>query len=363
MTKNGGIDGTRILGWCQAQYMWNMLALEREKINSLAVRKETTEESYPLLKRLCAEFSRPVCYTIDTREPYRRLVISDRITFPSSNWQYEIAFADDMRRECQRLRDTLSTLLPEIEAKWENVSEKAAMLPGVPYRAASFCSVFLAYGYIHGWSGQGAPAQDVMEGTRLRDLLLEADDVQERFFAGPDKVEGHITVSPFFYSGTQYYIYTLGRWKAPTLTRADADFYVDIWNEGLLGKFFDPVSTVVPADISDGDARLKGGWGQVEEIDKEKFRTISDQASVEFDTPADRRLLVRAKLGTSAASTKDSTRITFLADGVTGDNAVCKPRWVTWFLPEGKALSQLTIKAEKPLRVYAVEVHAETTHH
>ncbi len=361
MTKNGGIDGTRILGWCQAQYMWNMLALDREKINSLAVRKETTEQSYPLLKRLCAEFSRPVCYTLDTKEPYRRLVISDTITFPSSDWQYQITYTDDMRLECQKLRSMLGELLPEIERRWENLSEKSSMLPGVPYRAASFCSVYLAYGYIGGWLGPNAMQQDVLEGARLRDLLLEADDVQERFFAGPDRVTGRIAVSPSFYTGTQYYIYTQGRWKAPTLTRADADNYVDIWTEGLLGKFFRHVTSAVPADLPDGDPRLVGGWGKIEEIGTDRARTIVDQAAIQLNVPANKRLVVRVMMGTDAASSKESTRVTFLAEGASTDDAVCKRRWVSWLLPEGTALSQFMIRAEKPVQVFAVEVYEEVS--
>jgi hypothetical protein len=369
MTKNGGIDGARILCWCQAQYMWNMLALDREKVNSLAVRKETTEQSYPLLKQLCEEFSRPVCYTLDTQEPYRRLVISDKVTFPSGDWQYQITFADETRLECQRLRDKLNRWLPEIEATWENASEKAAMLPGVPCRAASFCSVYLAYGYIHGWLGQGGMAEDVLEGTRLRDLLLEADDIQERFFAGPDAAEGRITVSPSFYTGTLYYIYTQGKWKSATLTRADADFYIDIWNDGLLGKFFDPVLSVIPAELPDGDARLSGGWGKLETTGDEPFRTITKEASIKLETPENGRLLVRAKLGTSAtpilgggiyaSPTEETTQITFSTGEVSGEDVVCRPRWLSWFLPAGKALPQLVIKAENPVHVYAIEVYSE----
>jgi hypothetical protein len=34
-----GLNDQHVLGWCQAQYLWNIAALEREKLNALAVRK------------------------------------------------------------------------------------------------------------------------------------------------------------------------------------------------------------------------------------------------------------------------------------------------------------------------------------
>jgi hypothetical protein len=362
MTKNGTLDGGRVLCWCQAQYMWNMLGLDREKINALSVRKVTTEQSYRLLKPLCDEFSRPVCYTLDTQPPYRLLVVSDKIAFPAKEWQYKITFTETMRLECQRLRDKLNARLPEIEAKWENTSEKAGMLPTLFYRAAGFCSVYLAYGYVKGWRNDGTSPPDRLAGTRLRDLLLEADDIQERFFAGPDAVAGRITVVPYFYNGAQYFLHTNGLWKNATLTRADAEFYVDIWKDGLLGKFFEPVVAVGLSDVADGDSRLSGDWGKVQEIDKQKCRLITGEASIKLDVRANSRLLVRAKFGTDTTSTKESIRITLSAGETSGEEAVCKPRWVNWLLPDGKAVPQLTIKAEKPVRVYGVEVYRATEH-
>jgi hypothetical protein len=359
MTKNGTIlEGNRVLCWCQAQYGWNMLALDREKVNALAVRKEATDASYPLVKSLCEEFSRPVCYTLDTQPPYRMLVVSDKVAFPADGWQYKITFTDAMRIESQRLRDKLNRLLPAIESKRENKADNDAMPPTVSYRAARFCSVYLAYGYIQGWNDQGAKPVDKLTGQRLRDLYLEADDIQERFFAGPKKVPGKISVDPYFYSDALYYIYTKGIWKQPTLARADAAFYIDIWKEGLLGKFFEAVWAVELAGVADGDPRLAGGWGKIEQSDKEKFRTVTGEAGIKIDTPAKGRLLVRARIGTGAANLADCTPISLSAGGVSHADAVSKPRWVTWLLPV-QSVSQLTIKAEKPVRVYAIETCKE----
>jgi hypothetical protein len=48
-THWNGVPDQVVLGWCQSQFMWNMLALDRQKVNALATRKVTSAASYPLV--------------------------------------------------------------------------------------------------------------------------------------------------------------------------------------------------------------------------------------------------------------------------------------------------------------------------
>ena len=150
------------------------------------------------------------------------------------------------------------------------------------------------------------------------------------------------------------------RLKSP-ITESPAECkepYVDLWKEGLLGKFFQPVSSISLASIPDGDARIIGGWGKVEEADNEKFRTVTGEATFKIDPPVQGRVLIRAKLGTGTTSLTDSTPITISAGSVSRLDAVCKPRWVTCLLPV-ENVYQLTLKTEKPVRIYSIEICQE----
>ena len=134
---------------------------------------------------------------------------------------------------------------------------------------------------------------------------------------------------------------------------------MDVWKEGLLGRFFEPVFSVALADVPEGDVRLAGGWGKVEEADTNKFRTVAGQASIKLEAPAKGRVLVRIKLGTGTASLTDTTKISLSIGNACHEDAVCKARWVTWLLPEARGVSQVTVNAEKPVRAYAMEIYAE----
>jgi hypothetical protein len=264
--------------------MWNMLALDRQKVNALATRKVSSAESYPLVKSYLEEFDNPAAYLPDNHAPYRVKVISDRVTFPAKGWPYVIDYTDARRKECQRLRHKLGRLLPELEAKWENAVEKRASLDQMGYSAYSFSSVYLAYGYINGWEkpGSESPADrepDKLRKAALRDLYLEADNFQELYFAGPDVVDGKKPLNNHYYSGTINYIYTDGKTFKVPKTVAEAETYTDIWGKGLEAAFFSPVSLTTPAALPDQDPRLAIGWGAVEESGGEKFRRVSSSAT------------------------------------------------------------------------------------
>ena len=82
---------------------------------------------------------------------------------------------------------------------------------------------------------------------------------------------------------------------------------------------------------------------------------MTGEAGIKIATPAKGRVLLRVRVGTGAASVADYTPISLSAGGVSHVDTVCKPRWLTWLLPV-EGVSQLTIKAEKPVRVYSIEL-------
>jgi len=261
MAWNGPND-QQVVTWAQSQFLWNMLDLDREKVNALSARKVSSAKSYPLVKAFYEEFDNPVCQSPDNQPPTRFFHVSDEVAFPNKEgYTYDIRYTGRMRKACQRLRDKLRYLMPELEKKWEREFEKNASLHLLGYRAASFCSVYLAYGYVLGWEDDDGA--DKLEGAELRDLLLEADRYQEAFFSGPDKLlYGFLSRNTHYYRNAQRYLYTNGKFKAPPGSPEEADFYIDLWkggargkNEGKtspLGKFFEPVFSAALPDVSDG---------------------------------------------------------------------------------------------------------------
>ena len=350
---NGVVD-EEVLGWCMGQYMWNMLALDKPKVDELATRKVSSERSYPLVKSFCEEFNRPIAYLPDCPVA-PMVVISDEIAFKNKGWDYDITYTDDMRLAAQRLRDKLGVLLPQLESQWEDSACKTSSLQHPGWDAYNFCSIYLARGYIKGWDG--ATRKDKLQGEQLRDLFLAAYDLDQRYFAGPDAIPGKGVIYRSSYVATLNHLY-VKKLSQPAPTPAASPYYVDIWKEGLFKNYFEPVASVGLDSIIDDDARLTGGWGKVEEADKEKFRTVTGEAGIKINTPAKGRGLLRVKIGTGATSLADSTPISLSAGGVSHVDAVCKPRWVTWLLPV-ESVSQLTIKAEKPVRVYSIEALKE----
>jgi len=353
-----GINDQNVLLWCMGNYMWNMLGHERARINELATRKVTTERSYRIVKTFYEEFDQPACYLPDNQPPLRLKPISKRIvltTRKGNDWQYDLTCTDALRLECQGLRDRLSKLMPQVEAVWENKLECKESLRGLGANALGFCSVFLAYGYITGW--EGLSSKDVLSGERLMDLYLEADDLQERFFAGPDVVPGKTTVVRNGYSGSLPYIYKNGLFKNAPATPKEADWYVDIWKDGLMRSFLKSIASVVPADIADGDSRLAGSWGSPEGSGADRSRTVTGEVSVKLDVPAGERVLIRVRLGTDAATFTDATPIGLATGAASHADAVCKPRWISWMVPAGACGAELKITSGKPVRVYAVETY------
>ena len=361
-----------VLGWCQSQFMWNMLAYDREKMNALSVRKFTTADSYPLVKSFYEEFDNPNCYCLQNKPPYRVLAISDRVAFPSGGpgkhpaWTYNITYTDSMRKECRRLREKLSKLLPELERKWEDrgASEEALRVFG--YNAYCFCTVYLAYGYLKGW--EGGDTEGGLHGDALRDLYLDAQDIQQRFLAGPVKVTGRVRVDRKISPSGLQVLYGNGRSKPAPDSLEKAEFSRDIWEEGLRGKFFEGVSSLRLAKLSDSDPMLVTGWGPVEQGDGEGFRTTriatypvgrACLSSLDLKRSSGGRLLVRVKMGGGEADITKGTKIVLSTAGAVHEDAICRQRWVQWLLPAGVYIDQLTIEAEKPVRVYAVEVYRE----
>jgi hypothetical protein len=232
-----GLNDQHVLGWCEAQYLWNMAALEREKLNALAVRKVCSADAYPLVKSFYEEFDNPGCYLPDCQPPIHVLVVSDSLAFRSegqNGWQYDIKYTDDRRRESQRLHDKWTRLKPKLEKHWDAPFEKAASMKYLGDRAHAFCTVYLAYGYIEGW--QDRTTEALLEGTPLRDLYLEADDIQERFFAGPDQVPagtgiaGGTVVDRTEYTSALHFLYTNGHMALSPESPAKAERYVNIWD-------------------------------------------------------------------------------------------------------------------------------------
>jgi len=53
----------------------------------------------------------------------------------------------------------------------------------------------------------------------------------------------------------------------------------------------------------------------------------------------------------------EPARTALEVDDATHEDAVAKPRWINWPLPQTLTPSRLTIRSDKPLRVYSVELH------
>ena len=249
-----GPNAQQVLTWAQSQFLWNMLALDREKVNALSTRKVSTAASYPLVKSFYEEFDNPVCQSPDNQPPTRFFHVSDEVAFPNKEgYTYDIRYTGRMRKACQRLREKLQRLTPELEKKWEFEFDKEASLHLLGYRAASFCSVYLAYGYVLGWEDDDG--ENKLEGAALRDLFLEADRYQETFFAGPDEfLYGFLSRNTHYYRSAQRYLYTKGQFKGPPASPEKADFYIDLWKDGLQGKFFEPVFSAALPEVGDDAA-------------------------------------------------------------------------------------------------------------
>lgn len=348
--------------WTYCQFMWNMPAGNKNELDALATRKVCSAECYPLVKSFYEEFDNPMCYLMDQQPPGRLKVISDRIVFASgtgediSSWVYNITFTDAMRLECQRLRGLLGKMIPELEQKWDMPFVKQASLRSFGYSPYNFCSVYLAYGYLQGWEGE--TPEKILAGGDLRDLYLEADTIQQNFFQGPEMVPGMADRDHSSYQGRLLYLYTKGYKKDAPPTPAEADFYIDIWSKGLLNKFFAPASSIILPDLADNDPRLAGDWGKTQDADGKKFRTIASQASLKME-PFKGPHLIRIQLGTSATALTESVKVQLSLGGISREEAVCKPRWINWYLPEGAGLASLTIKTQTPIRVYALEIYKE----
>lgn len=351
-----GINDQHVLGWCQAQFMWNMPALERDRLNALAVRKVCSAEAYPAVKTFYGEFDNAACYLPDNQPPLHVLVLSDNLAFRGegqNGWQYAIAYTDDRRREAQRLRDQWARLKPELVERWDSPFEKAASMKYLGDRAHAFCAVYLAYGYLRGWEGRTAEAW--LDGPALRDLYLEADDIQERFFAGPDDVPGETFVDRGTYTSALHFLYTDGKMEASPEHPSKAARYVSIWDEGLRDKFYTSAGTVVPAAAA--DESLAGGWDPPQEADGERFRTVSSGGSVRFATSLSGPLLIRAKLGSATGSRTDGTAVTLEAGGSERRATLGGTRWITWSVAGPGPIEGVNFRSDKPVRVYAVEAY------
>ncbi len=330
-----GQNDQHALAWCQGQFMWNMLAVDRERINELAARKVTTGESYGLVKSFFEEFDNPGCYLPDCQPPYRVKTISDTVGFPAEAWSYDMAFTDANRLACRRLRDKLSLLIPRLEVEWENEFERAASLKSLGYPALTFAEVYLAYGYMRGWDDQADA--DLLEGHALRDLHLRADDIQERYFAGPKEAPGRPQVDHNYYSGHLHFLYTDGDFKPPPKTPDEATLYIDIWQEALDTRFYRQI-LATPAD--------------------DDPEVIDGATTIDLGREVAGASLIRVKIGTDATDTSQSTLVTFSAGDLVHEDAVCKPRWINWIVPPDTVLSSIEINTDGPARIYALDVYA-----
>ena len=353
-----GLNDQHILGWCEAQYLWNMKAQDRVSLNALATRKVCSAEAYPLVKSFYEEFDNAGCYLPDCQPPIHVLVINDNLAFRGEKvygWQYDIKYTDDRRQEAQRLCAKWVQLKPELEKRWDSPFEKATSMKFLGDRAHAFSLVYLAYGYLQGW--EGSTPEALLKGNDLRDLFLEADEIQERFFAGPDALPDHIYVDRADYTSALHFLYTDGKMGAAPEQPAKAERYMDIWAKGLRDTFFTQVHAVSLAAVPDGDAQISGTWSAAQETDGDRYRTVTNEAAVTFGKPFDRPLLVRVKLGSVANTLAEHTPVTLEAGGVEHHDVVCKTRWITWQLSGQGPVDRLTIKCEKPVRVYAVELY------
>ncbi|HPO16255.1 MAG TPA: hypothetical protein PLI09_22660 [Candidatus Hydrogenedentes bacterium] len=341
-----------LLGWKESQFLWHILALDKAQLDAAATRKIADAELYPMAKSLFDEYDAGACYMADEMRPDPPFAVSNHLRFVCHGWVYAIDYPDAMRLEAQRLRDKLARLLPPLAAKWA-----PERLRWLGYDTYGFCSVYLARGYIRGWNNSSG--EDLLKDDELRDLYLEADDLQQRFFAGPLDAPGKmpvVRVWAAFTVGRLVKLITGERLKYP-VAESIAEVkepYVDIWASGLQGKFYEPVSSISLDSLPDGER----GWGKVEEAGKEKFRMVTGEAALALDVSTKGRMLIRVKMGTAGMDYAASIPVSLSAGKESLTDAVCRPRWVTWRL-FAKNASKLTIKTEKPVPVYAVEIYKE----
>ena len=363
-----GLNDQYPLAWTQSQFMWNMLALDREKVNALALRKVCDEKSYPLVKDFYSEFNNPACYLPDDGEN-QLFALSDRIMFPGKGWAYVLDDNAEMRRECERMREKLARLIPELNVQWQSRFEKPQSVEIFGWDVYNFCTVYLARGAVKDLKQlEALPKKRTSSlDKRQRDLLLEADEIQQRYFAGPLSAPGKSTVVRNWYYGRQRHLYIDIRLNPDPATPAEAKYYEDFWKQGLEGNFFEPVASIVPGQLKDGDAQLMGLWSAPRKDGPELFRTVGKRAALNLPKDLQKdsgRFLIRARIGTSAAALSESAPVTITAGADQGpkaehQDAVCQARWINWFLPEGAALSPLAIQSEKPVRIYAIQVYRE----
>jgi hypothetical protein len=227
--------------------------------------------------------------------------------------------------------------------------------------------MYLAYGHLKGWEGEVTRGR--LSRDDLRDLFLEAHDVQQRYMAGPVKAASRARVDSNLHQSGLRVLYGKGLPKPSPKTAAEAEYFTDIWEEALRDKFFEAVSTVKLAKLPDGDPMLVTGWGSVEKAHGQKFRATriatyptgrSCLSCLGIKQPAgERRLLVRLEMVGDVSNTMEGTKIALSTSGAVFEDAVCRRRWVHWLLPARTNIDQLTIEAEESVRVYAVEVYRE----
>lgn len=358
-----GMDDQYPLAWTQSQFMWNMLALEREKVNALALRKVCDEKSFPLVRDFYSEFDSPACYLPDDGED-QIFALSTRIMFPGKAWSYVFNDTPEMRRECQRMREKLAQLIPRLEAQWASPFEKPLSLEVFGWDVYNFCTVYLARGAVKDLQQikDSPKSRASSPNTHQRDLLLEADEIQQRYFAGPLTAPGKSPVVHNWYYGRQRHLYIDIRLNPDPATPAEAKYYEDFWKQGLEGNYFEPLASIMPGQMKDGDMQLRGSWGAAQQEGPELFRTAGKGAALNLPKNLEKdsgRFLIRARVGIGAATLIESAPVTFSVGKAEHQDAVCQARWINWFLPEGAALSPLAIQSEKPVRVYAIRVYRE----
>ena len=349
-----GINDQQVLGWCQAQFMWNMAGLQREPLNGLAVRKVASEDAYPFVKSFYEEFDNPGCYLPDNQPPLHILVLKDDLAFPGvgqNGWQYDLKFTDDRRRVAQAWRDKWAQLKPELMKRWDAPLERTMSMEYLGDRADAFCKVYLAYGYLQGW--EGTTEEDLLEGARLRDLLLEADEIQERFFRGPDKSPSATFVDRGTYTSAIRFIYTDGKYEGAPEEPSKAARYVDIWKTGLRDTFLTDLATLTPAQM-----RVEGDfWSEPQQVGEQHFRTLREAGTLLLEQPVAMPILVRMRVGSESDTLSDPTSLVIEAGGAVHEYVVCKGRWINVELSGEGPLDRLQLKASKPVRVYAVELY------
>lgn len=347
-----GLNDEHVLAWCQGQYMWNMLQNDRAVLNDLAVRKASTEATYPVLRAFYEEYDSPTCYLPDCQPPYRLLTVSDRVVFPSDGWVYNMAFTDEMRIECTRLLEKLTELVPQLDGAWTSPHHQTVGLDVYAHDVAAFATIYLAYGYLSGWTG---PTDvDAYAGDALRDLFLAAEDLQGRFFAGPESGPGRWKARRNYYSGKTRFVYTAGQFKPDPEKPADCAQYRDIWAEGLADRYYSLHSTV---QLSAADpSALTGVWSEPAAETEVPCREVSGDAAVRISAPDHGPVVLRVLIGTATNDRAKAIPVRLeLGDAAIDDGAAMR-RWLTWLIPDrGSDDGLLRIHTDGPVEVYEVQ--------